>query len=50
LQHRNISFRKAPREIARRRRVENPFGSQTIQEHLVLAPQINVFQPLPSGQ
>ena len=47
LQGKNILHPEAPRKISRRRWVRDPFRSQAIHEHLILSPQLDVFQSLP---
>jgi hypothetical protein len=46
LQDHNIFNAEAPCKISRRRWFGNPLGTQTIEKHLILPPQFDVFQPL----
>jgi len=46
----DVHLGKSPTEVAGRGRVGDPLAAQGVEEHLVVAPQLDVFQPRPFAQ
>ena len=49
-QREDVCLAEAPGKISGGRRVRDPLGTQAVEENLILPPQFNVLDALPTGQ